>query len=316
MTLSRSLASGLLGLVWLSTAVAQTCGTAPVQVQVLGSGGPELQDRRASSSYLVWVEGKPRALVDIGGGAALRFGESGATVSDLDVILLTHLHADHTADLPALIKSSFFEDRARSLPIYGPIGNKFMPSTVTFVRTLFDSVRGAYRYLGDFLNPLARGSYKLQPQDVRPLSGKLKTERQPGDEIVYPFANNRLYASAIPVTHGDIPALAWRITAGGKIMVFSGDTNGRGEQLRHLAQGADILIAHNAVPEGASGVERDLHMPPSVIGRIAQQAQVKQLVLSHRMLRTLGKEEKSLAAIRHHYAGPAQFANDLDCFTP
>lgn len=309
-------ASGLLGLVWLSTAVAQTCGTAPVQVQVLGSGGPELQDRRASSSYLVWVEGKPRALVDIGGGAALRFGESGATVSDLDVILLTHLHADHTADLPALIKSSFFENRTRSLPIYGPIGNKFMPSTVTFVRALFDSVRGAYRYLGDFLNPLARGGYKLQPQDVRPLSGKRKTDRKPGDEIVYPFANNRLYASAIPVTHGDIPALAWRITAGGKSMVFSGDTNGRGEQLRHLAQDADILIAHNAVPEGASGVERDLHMPPSVIGRIAQQAQVKQLVLSHRMLRTLGKEEESLAAIRHHYAGPAQFANDLDCFTP
>jgi ribonuclease BN (tRNA processing enzyme) len=310
------LVTGLLGLVWLSAAAAQTCGTAPVQVQVLGSGGPELQNRRASSSYLVWLEGKPRVLVDIGGGAALRFGESGATVSDLDIILLTHLHADHTADLPALIKSSFFEDRSRSLPIYGPAGNKFMPSTVTFVRTLFDSVRGAYRYLGDFLNPLARGGYKLQPRDVRPLSGKLKTDRKPGDEIVYPFTNNRLNASAIPVTHGTIPALAWRITAGGKTMVFSGDTNGRGEQLRHLAQSADILIAHNAVPEGASGIERELHMPPSIIGQLAQQAQIKQLVLSHRMRRTLGKEEETLAAIRRHYPGPTQFASDLDCFTP
>jgi ribonuclease BN (tRNA processing enzyme) len=311
------LVAALLGLAWLSTAAAQTCGSAaPVQVQVLGSGGPELQDRRASSSYLVWIEGRPRLLVDIGGGAALRFGESGATVSDLDVILFTHLHADHTADLPALIKSSFFEDRTRPLPIYGPDGNKFMPSTVAFVRTQFDSVRGAYRYLGGFLNPLARGGYKLQPQDVRPLSGKLKAGRQPGDEIVYPFANNRLYASAVPVTHGNIPALAWRITAGGKGLVFSGDTNGRGEQLARLAQGADMLVAHNAVPEGASGVERDLHMPPSVIGAIAQQAQVKQLVLSHRMLRTLGKEEATLAAIRQRYAGPVQFANDLDCFTP
>jgi ribonuclease BN (tRNA processing enzyme) len=70
------------------------------------------------------------------------------------------------------------------------------------------------------------------------------------------------------------------------------------------------------VPEAASGVERDLHMPPSVIGGIAQQAKVKQLVLSHRMLRTLGKEEETLAAIRQRYAGPVQFANDLDCFTP
>ncbi len=309
------LVPGLLGLMWLSTAAAQTCGTAPVQVQVLGSGGPELQDRRASSGYLVWIEGKPRVLVDIGGGAALRFGESGATVSDLDVILLTHLHADHTADLPALVKSSFFEDRARPLPLYGPGGNKFMPSTVTFVRTLFDSVRGAYRYLGDFLNPLARGGYKLQPQDVRPPAGKLKANRKAGDETMYPFANERLRASAVPVTHGNLPALAWRLDAGGKSMVFSGDTNGRGEQLGRLAQGADLLVAHNAVPEGASGVERDLHMPPSVIGRIAQQAQIKQLVLSHRMRRTLGKEDESLAAIRRHYAGPAQFANDLDCYT-
>lgn len=307
----------LLGLVWLPAAAEQTCGSAaPVQVQVLGSGGPELQDRRASSSYLVWIEGKPRVLVDIGGGAALRFGESGATVSDLDVILFTHLHADHTADLPALIKSSFFEDRTRRLPIYGPDGNKFMPSTVAFVRTQFDSVRGAYRYLGGFLNPLARGGYKLQPQDVRPLSAKLKAGRQPGDETVYPFANEKLRASAVPVTHGNIPALAWRITAGGKSMVFTGDTNGRGEQLARLAQGADLLLAHNAVPEGAGGVERDLHMPPSVIGDMAQKAQVKQLVLSHRMLRTLGQEEQTLAAIRQRYARPVQFANDLDCFTP
>jgi hypothetical protein len=34
------------------------------------------------------------------------------------------------------------------------------------------------------------------------------------------------------------------------------------------------------------------------------------------MLRTLGKEEETLAAIRQRYAGPVQFANDLDCFTP
>ena len=310
------LVAGLIGLLWLSTAAAQTCGTAPVQVQVLGSGGPELQDRRASSSYLVWLGGKPRVLVDIGGGAALRFGESGATVADLDVILFTHLHADHTADLPALIKSSFFEDRVHPLPIYGPAGNKFMPSTIAFVRALFDSVRGAYRYLGDFLNPLTRGGYKLQPFDVRPSSGKLKTGRKPEEETMFPFTNERVRVSAVPVGHGNLPALAWRVEAGGKSAVFSGDTNGRGDALARLAQGADLFIAHNAVPEGASGIERELHMDPTTIGQIAHQAQVKHLVLSHRMQRTLGKEEETLAALRRYYTGPAQFANDLDCLTP
>jgi ribonuclease BN (tRNA processing enzyme) len=303
-------------LLWLPAVMAQTCGTKGVQVQVLGSGGPELADKRASSSYLVWIDGKPRVLVDIGGGAALRFGESGATVADLDVILLTHLHADHTSDLPALVKASFFEERSRPLPIYGPPGNKLMPSTVTFVRTLFDSTRGAYRYLGDFLNPLTKDTYKLQPHDMEEVRGKLGTSRKPENEIRYVFANERLQAMAVRVAHGALPALAWRIDAGGKRIVFSGDMNGEGGGLERLAQEANLLIAHNAVPENAAGVERGLHMPPSVIGHLAREAGVKQLVLSHRMRRTLGHETETIEAIKKNYAGPVIFANDLECFQP
>ncbi len=305
----------LLSCAWMPV-VASVCGTAPVQVQVLGSGGPELADKRASSSYLVWISGKPRVLVDIGGGAALRFGESGATVSDLDVILFTHLHVDHSSDLPALIKSSFFEDRARPLPVYGPAGNRFMPSTVAFVRALFDSTRGAYRYLGDFLNPMSSNTYKLEPRDVGEIRGKIRAPRKAGDKIWSVFANDRLKTSATAVAHGSIPALAWRIEAGGKSIVFSGDTNGEGDHLEQLARQADLLIAHNAVPEGANGVERRLHMPPSVIGAVAHEAGVKQLVLSHRMRRTLGRETETLDSIKKHFAGPVAFANDLDCFTP
>ncbi len=115
---------------------AEIC-SAPVAVQVLGSGGPELESQRASSSYLVRIAGEARVLVDIGGGAGLRFGESGARVADLDAILLTHLHADHTADLPALVKSSWFSARKRPLPVFGPPDNRFFPSTVSFVRSLF-----------------------------------------------------------------------------------------------------------------------------------------------------------------------------------
>jgi ribonuclease BN (tRNA processing enzyme) len=77
---------------------------------------------------------------------------------------------------------------------------------------------------------------------------------------------------------------------------------------------ADLFIAHNAVPEGAVGIERRLHMPPSVIGQIAENAHVKSLVLSHRMLRTLGKENQTQSEIKKRYSGPIEFANDLDCF--
>ncbi len=300
----------------VTNVAARNCGDDDVAVQILGSGGPELQTKRASSSYLIWIDGKARVLVDAGGGSALRFGESGAQMTDLDVVLLTHLHVDHSADLPALIKSSWFEDRRRPLPLYGPGGNRLMPSTVAFVRTLFDGTRGAYRYLGEFISPLDKNSYKLEPHDVREPPPRLGAPRRKEPLILPVFRNDRLNVQAIAVAHGPLPTLAFRVETGGKAVVFSGDTNGDGANLPALAAGADLLVAHNAVPEGATGVERALHMPPSVIGEIARGARVKQLVLSHRMLRTLGREEETLAAIRKRYAGPVEFADDLGCYRP
>lgn len=128
-----------------------------------------------------------------------------------------------------------------------------MPSTVTFVRTLFDSTRGAYRYLGDFLSPLAGNTFKLQPHDVGEIRDQLGVPHQAGEKIQSVFANDRLRATATAVIHGSTPALAWRIEANGKNIVFSGDTNGEGGGLELFARQADILIAPNAVPEGVSG---------------------------------------------------------------
>src|ERR1700760_416075 len=138
---------GMIGPFVLSSR-AQPCGGEGVAVQVLGSGGPELQDKRASSSYLVWQNGRARVLVDAGGGSALRFGESGAQMSQLDVVLFTHFHIDHSADFPTLVFSSWFEDRDRPLPVYGPPGNDFMPSATTFLSDLF-SDHGVYGYLSE-----------------------------------------------------------------------------------------------------------------------------------------------------------------------
>jgi ribonuclease BN (tRNA processing enzyme) len=284
---------------------AQTCGTEGLAVQVLGSGGPELQDKRAASSYLIWSRGHARVIVDAGSGSALRFGESGAQMSDADVMLFSHFHIDHSGDFPALIFSSWFEERTRPLPVYGPVGNQYMPSTVEFVHDLFSDPHGAWRYLSEMVDPGQTDSYKLQPHDV--VAG-------PAPMVVAHIGEMTL--SAVRVIHGAFPALAWRVEMDGKRIVFSGDTNGDGEGLTKLAMNADLLVAHNAVPEKATGVERRLHMPPSVIGTTAANAHVRQLVISHRMLRTLGqeKETETRKEIRLHYDGPLAFSNDLDCY--
>jgi ribonuclease BN (tRNA processing enzyme) len=219
------------------------------------------------------------------------------------VILFTHFHVDHSGDLAPLVKSSWFEDRTRPLPVYGPAGSDFMPSTTEFVAGLFGDKRGVYRYLSDLYAPGQEGSYKLQPHDVAGSS-------QPR----LAFRSGELTASSARVVHAAVPALAWRVELGKTAIVFSGDTSGEGG-LAELAAGADLFVAHNAVPEGAVGIERKLHMPPSVIGQIAADARVRHLVLSHRMLRTLGKEDQTRAEIRKRFAGPLDFANDLDCYS-
>jgi ribonuclease BN (tRNA processing enzyme) len=301
----------LLTVLYLSMAAqaahAANCTGHGIELQVLGSGGPEMQDKRASSSYLIWQDGKARVLVDSGGGSALRFGEAGATMSGLDVFLFTHLHADHSADFPALVKSAYFEDRSRPLPVFGPPGNARFPATTEFLRDLFDAHHGAWRYLSEYLQG-GGDSFALQAHDVA-LGAK---------QIKAVYRESGIEAAAAPVIHGDVPALAWRVDIGGKRIVFSGDTNGDlGEgsgNLVRLAENADLFVAHNAIPEGTGGPVRLLHMPPSVIGNIAAAAKVKALVLSHRMLRTLGREDDTRAVIAARYQGPFSFANDLDCY--
>jgi ribonuclease BN (tRNA processing enzyme) len=291
------------GFILPRNAHAESCTHKGVELQVLGSGGPELEDQRASSSYVVWQDGRPRILVDSGGGSALEFGRAGAHVAQLDAILFTHLHIDHTADFPALIKSSYFEERKNPLPVYGPDGNDSFPSTTEFVADLFDTKRGAYRYLADFLSGRA-GGYRLVTNNVS----------LPAHAVRTIFRSSDISGSATPVVHGGVPALAWRVTLGGKSIVFSGDTNGDNGNLERLAKDADLFVAHNAIPEGETDAARQLHMPPSVIGRIARNARVKAIVLSHRMLRTLGHESETRAVIATIYSGPVTFAEDLECF--
>jgi ribonuclease BN (tRNA processing enzyme) len=268
-----------------------------ITLQVLGSGGPESGDKRASSAYIIWIDGKSRVLIDFGGGASLRFEEAGAKIQDLDVILLTHLHVDHTADLPALLKSSFFTRASGKLDIYGPSHNLFMPSTERFIDRLFENDNGAWQYLGDHLDGNARLQLKVHNVD------KSKKEKKI-------YSKGLVSIDAVSVHHGPIPAIAYRVHVGTQSITFSGDMSGTYHTLEALAKNTDILVAHNAVPKGSTGVAAQLHMTPLTIGKIAKSARVKSLVLSHRMFRTLGKEKETKREIRKNYKGPIKFAND------
>jgi ribonuclease BN (tRNA processing enzyme) len=115
---------------------------------------------------------------------------------------------------------------------------------------------------------------------------------------------------AVSVHHGPIPAIAYRVNIGKKSITFSGDMNGDYHTLEKLAKYTNILVAHNAIPKGSKGVAAKLHMTPYTIGHIAKISGTKMLVLSHRMLRTLGKEKETKSEIRKYYKGNIKFADD------
>lgn len=269
-----------------------------LRLQVLGSGGPEIDDGRASTGYLVFVDEKARALVDLGPGVARNFEQTDAQIQDLDILLLSHLHVDHSADLPAIVKGLFFSRRTRPFLIAGPGAGTWFPDVTEFVASLFSETKSAYPYLSDYLSTATR-------DHLETIIASDNWKREVGKD---------LFVTAASVNHGKVPALAWRIDVGRKSIVFSGDFSGSSGHLRTLAMGADILVCHNAIPEEASGIARRLHAPPSIIGETAQAAQVKMLILSHRMKRSTGNENETLQIIRQHYQGPVVFAEDLDSF--
>lgn len=304
----KSIISGLtLGLVLapVANAAQAACQDHQVQLQVLGSGGPELDDGRASSSYLVWVDGRARVLVDAGGGSSANFEQSGARIEDLQAVLFSHFHVDHSGDFAAYVKASFFGPRVENLPVFGPAGNDRMPSTSEFLTTLLGK-NGAYRYLKSYIETDKPNNYILVPHDVPLTATQVKTFEVSG----------ALKISAIPVHHGPIAALAWRVDFHHCSISFSGDMNNQTGNLSTLAKGSQLLVAHNAIPEDAGPVARQLHMPPSEIGKIARQADIKTLLISHRMNRTLGKAQETATRteIDKNYEGLVVFANDLDRF--
>src|SRR5215469_15004280 len=141
---------GAIALVIPSGASAQSCAAGAATVQILGSGGPAINRERASASYLLWIGGQARMLVDLGGGTYLRFGQSQAKVSDLALLAISHLHPDHVSDLPAFLWLSH-QLRKEPLPIVGPSGNSaggpagndVAPDFPTFLARLFDEKNGA-----------------------------------------------------------------------------------------------------------------------------------------------------------------------------
>lgn len=180
-----------------------------------------------------------------------RLLEAGVTIDRLSHIFYSHLHPDHTGELVTLLFASKYPNTYRRLKPFTIVAAE---GFVNF----YEKLKFAY---GEWIE-LAPGLLRIS---------ELNTKGR--DHLDCGLFD----VDSLPMEHTDM-SLAYRITGpNGKSVVYSGDTD-LCDNLVTLAKGVDVLICESALPDE---MKVPGHLTPSLAGRIATQAGVKKLVLSH-----------------------------------
>jgi ribonuclease BN (tRNA processing enzyme) len=218
-------------------------------ITILGSGTGTPSLRRSSCSTLVETE-KCRIIFDLGPGTIRRLLECGHQINSVTHVVLTHFHPDHCSELvPFLfaLKSPNFNKEGRQLKLIGGEG----------LKELFQGLRNVF---GHWI--------ELNPEYLEIIELKLTAE----DYFV--LVDGVL--KSIPVIHNR-ESLAYRLETDSRSFVVSGDTDVC-ENLVNISRNADMLLCESSTPDE---IKREGHLTPSLAGRIASEARVKKLVLTH-----------------------------------
>ncbi|MFC8430019.1 MBL fold metallo-hydrolase [Streptomyces sp. NPDC057253] len=216
----------------------------PLSLTVLGTASPHPGPGRPCSGYLlrgggaeVWVDAGPGTFAEL---------QRHTNPARLTAIWISHLHADHSADLLAAVYAFAFGGLTppAPIPVYAPPG-------------------AAHRLAGFFGRA-----------DTRFLSGVL--DFQPlydGHEVRH--WNLRLASRA--VVH-DVEAYGLRAECAGRVLAYSGDS-GPCTALVELAAESDVFLCEADLDRHGEGEQ--VHLTPEDTGDIARKAGARELIVTH-----------------------------------
>ncbi|WP_017539483.1 MBL fold metallo-hydrolase [Nocardiopsis halophila] len=249
-----------------------------MELTVLGSASPYARPGNPCSGYLVrhggsalWMDAGPGTLAEL---------QRHVRPDRLDGVWISHLHADHAADLLTAYYALLYADLDPSgpVPLYGP------PGTAERLRH-FLSNQGSSRVEEAF--------------DVRELYDG-RTDRV-GELVVESRA----------VEHG-LPAFGARVGTEdpGGVLAYSGDT-GPCPALAELAAGASLFLCEADLDAPSDGGA--VHLTPEQAGRSAREAGAGRLLLTH-----VGPSQEpgeAVARAGEAFGGPVAYAAPGEAFS-
>lgn len=312
--------SGLCAIVLpLVFAVPAAAAGAPTSFVTLGTGsGPSPQKARAQPANLL-RSGNEAILIDCGDGATQQLGKAGVPLARVHTVFLSHLHFDHIGGLFALISRRYQLLIPTPLTIYGPRGTKAtvraMVAAMTPALASWSSIRSK-----------ANGGPDANIKVVELRDG---WTGRVGAIGVTAVTNTHFATMSEGPTKQE--TYAFRFDAPDRSIVYTGDT-GPSEAVVKLANGADVLFSEimdpevtvaelrasrlDVPPQVFSAVEahhRLEHLSPDEVGKLAERAHVKALVLTHNAL-PADQLDRAKSVIGRSYKGRMTFAADLQSF--
>ncbi len=185
-----------------------------LKVTFAGTGDAFASGGRLNTCFIVDAPGL-RFAIDFGATSLSALNKIGIAHNSIDVILLTHFHADHCAGVPSLMMDAMLgAKRETPLTVAGPV-----------------ETQARMKEIGQALYP---GSQAMTPKfDVTMIEMETLREYRIGD----------LKVTTYPAIHTvQANPTSMRVEVAGKVIAYTGDSAWN-EHIPDLARGADLFIS-------------------------------------------------------------------------